>query len=102
MLPAYPSTHPASLAAARRQCAVDRRRRVRKFRRVHQVIMRRRTRDWSECSPLSGVRMLVLAGRMLDGKDDDFLSFVIDGVVDQIGVTLRHELAYTLDLLLPP
>jgi hypothetical protein len=46
--------------------------------------------------------MLVLAGRMLDGEDDDFLSFVIDGVIDQIGVTLRHELAYTLDLLLPP
>jgi hypothetical protein len=39
---------------------------------------------------------------MLDGEDDDFLSFVIDGVIDQIGVTLRHELAYTLDLLLRP
>ena len=46
--------------------------------------------------------MLALAGRMLDGKDDDFFSFVIDGVVHQIGVTQRHELACTLDLLLPP
>jgi hypothetical protein len=39
---------------------------------------------------------------MLDGEDDDFPGLVIDGVIHQIGVTLRHELAYALDLLLPP
>jgi len=44
--------------------------------------------------------MLVLAADA-DGEDDDFLSFVIDGVIDQIPVTLRHELADNPHLLLP-
>src|SRR5438105_9262134 len=43
--------------------------------------------------------MFAFAGRMLDGEDDNFLGLVVSGVIDQIWVPPRHQLAHALDLL---
>jgi hypothetical protein len=49
-----------------------------------------------------GVRVLTLMGGMLDSEDDDFFGFVVGGVIDEVPVAPRHELAHALDVLLPP
>jgi hypothetical protein len=50
---------------------------------------------------LLSIRMFALAGRMLDGKDDNFLGLVVSSVVDQIRISPHHQLTHALDLLLP-
>jgi hypothetical protein len=46
--------------------------------------------------------MLTLARGMLDGDYDNFLSLRIGGVIDEIWIASRHQLAHALNLLLPP
>jgi hypothetical protein len=43
-----------------------------------------------------------LARRMLNGDYDNFLSRLIGGVIDEIWIVSRHQLAHALNLLLPP
>ena len=45
--------------------------------------------------------MVALAGRMLNGEDNNFLGLVVSSVIDQIWIPARHHLAHALDLLLP-
>jgi hypothetical protein len=45
--------------------------------------------------------MFVLAGRMLNGEDDNFRGPVVNSVIDQIWIPPRQQLAHALDLLLP-
>ncbi|MCX7360617.1 MAG: hypothetical protein NTV97_01810 [Alphaproteobacteria bacterium] len=41
-----------------------------------------------------------VASRMLDRQDRDLFESVIDNVIDEIGITVRHELANTGRVLL--
>jgi hypothetical protein len=45
--------------------------------------------------------MLALLRPMLDRKNDDLVSRVIDSVIDEIGVAACYHLAYTIYLLFP-
>jgi hypothetical protein len=45
--------------------------------------------------------MFAFAGWMLDGEDNNFLGCVVSSVLDKIWISPRHQLAHTLDLLLP-
>jgi hypothetical protein len=46
--------------------------------------------------------MLTLARGMLNGDYDNFLDCLIGCVIDEIWIVSRHQLAYALNILLPP
>ena len=43
--------------------------------------------------------MVALAGRMLNGEDNNFLGLVVSSVIDEIWIPARHQLAHALDLV---
>jgi hypothetical protein len=46
--------------------------------------------------------MLAVPSGMLDRENDDLIGLFVERVIDQIGLLPRHQLADTLDPLLPP
>jgi hypothetical protein len=47
------------------------------------------------------IRILALAGGMLDGEDNNFLGFVVSGVINQISISARYQLPHAGHILLP-